>query len=1044
MKNEKCLKTTSKKALHRFTALAAVLLAVCLVFMTPAAALTADTGWGTGYDTLTEFSIADAGDLAQFAAMVNGGKDFSGKTVKLTADINLNNEEWTQIGTKDKPFSGIFDGQGHTISNLKVTDENYVGFFGYVKGDVTKLKTSISGVYNTEDNKFTSPKDTYTAKIGNFNLVNVDVSGKEFVGTAVGCAECAYIYGITVGTKDSTVDVIKSVDTGSEKLGGVVGYGLSSFIYGCTNNADITSVPYVDGRGDSYNIGGIVGAMRNSPGYVSIISDCTNNGDITYVLTAGGAGGICGQTSLGKTSGLVIYNCVNNGDITISTTCVENPGKSSAGMASGIIGITNGDTPIILANCINNGEIKTAEGSNTVSSLNGLIGYCGNFKAIDCEVNGKISGDAVDIGGIVGYFFSPAVDNFIKGKGTTVSAAIDNTNNGGATSSYIATIDGSTGNFAVIKDVSFTSAEKFVKALPVSGKVKFESVTVSDDPVTINLKANPMTLDVTGVSPAKFSIDVSSIVGETTTTVILPDDADVELTGTGTASTAATLVLKGTGIKVTNNADLSSITLVIEDADGAKIVNSELGELSYIKVSGSENVEIQNEGKVTKRVIFEKSSNNAVLINYGTIGSTGETDAGNQHTIYTDNSNNLLVHNHGTIQAQPSSGAPGYVIHVSSSTGLVFLNYKDAELISGDDTYIFPELSTAEGSKLFAFANSIKYSDGTYYNFGGAFAYKANNIVALNITQMPYKTEYNVGETFDPTGLVVKANFTTTTGTGYNEVELDNAWLVFENTTIAADKPVTVSFLGSFKTEIRVTVNTPVEPETPEIPDVPETPDVPEVPDNQDRPSSSGTSTGDYQYYPRAVPTDGIVSFGSSKVVKGMELPAGSDGTVTLNTKPTFAMPENGFYAFEIDAPGYNLDAKINGGLSFQIPVADLEAEGFTANDIVLFHGTVAEDGKITWEALPTNLVKVENGIAYYKAAINGCSPFYIGFVEDGSIVNTEVVDPVTPPTETPDVPGTDLPDIPGVQDEPEEPSSPAPILAVLAGLGAAVVLRRK
>ena len=211
--------------------------------------------------------------------------------------------------------------------------------------------------------------------------------------------------------------------------------------------------------------------------------------------------------------------------------------------------------------------------------------------------------------------------------------------------------------------------------------------------------------------------------------------------------------------------------------------------------------------------------------------------------------------------------------------------------------------------------------------------------------------------------------------------------------------------------------------------------------------SAVDTGSGNYQYYPRSVPTDGIVDFGTSKVVTGMELPAGSDGTVTLNIKPTFAMPENGFYAFEIDAPGYNLDAKINGGLSFQIPVADLEAAGWTAEDIVLFHGTVGEDGKITWEALPTNLVKNENGVAYYKAAINGCSPFYIGFVKDGSVVNTEVVDPVTP--ETPETPVTpDEPEVLPPVDEPETPEqpteSPAPILAVLAGLGAAVVLRRK
>ena len=226
----------------------------------------------------------------------------------------------------------------------------------------------------------------------------------------------------------------------------------------------------------------------------------------------------------------------------------------------------------------------------------------------------------------------------------------------------------------------------------------------------------------------------------------------------------------------------------------------------------------------------------------------------------------------------------------------------------------------------------------------------------------------------------------------------------------------------------------------------------PEEISENDEVISSGTSgkdtgSGNYQYYPRSVTSDCIVDFGSSKVVKGMELPAGSSGTVTLNTKPTFAMPENGFYAFEIDAPGYNLDAKINGGLSFQIPVADLEAAGFTAKDIVLFHGTVAEDGKIVWEALPTNLVKNENGVAYYKAAINGCSPFYIGFVKDGSVVNTEVVDPVTP--ETPETPVTpDEPEVLPPVDEPETPEqpteSPAPILAVLAGLGAAAVLRRK
>ena len=207
--------------------------------------------------------------------------------------------------------------------------------------------------------------------------------------------------------------------------------------------------------------------------------------------------------------------------------------------------------------------------------------------------------------------------------------------------------------------------------------------------------------------------------------------------------------------------------------------------------------------------------------------------------------------------------------------------------------------------------------------------------------------------------------------------------------------------------------------------------------------SSKDTGSGNYQYYPRDVPANGIIDFGTSPVVKGMELPAGSSGKVTLNTKPTFTMPENGYYAFEIDAPGYNTDAKINGAISFQIPVADHEAAGYTAEDIILFHGTVAEDETIIWEVLPTNLVKNEDGVAYYKAAINSCSPFYIGFVEDGSVVNTEVVEPITPeqpvtPDEPEVLPPVDEPEIP------EGPASPAPLLAVLVALGAAVVLRRK
>ena len=129
---------TSAKPLYRFAATAAVLLAVCLVFMMPVSAeWTVDSKWGSNYDSITEFDIADAGDLAQFSKMVNEGNTFQGKTVKLTADIDLENQEWTPIGDDgyNNLFSGTFDGNGKTISGLQITSANdgFVGLFGFIK-----------------------------------------------------------------------------------------------------------------------------------------------------------------------------------------------------------------------------------------------------------------------------------------------------------------------------------------------------------------------------------------------------------------------------------------------------------------------------------------------------------------------------------------------------------------------------------------------------------------------------------------------------------------------------------------------------------------------------------------------------------------------------------------------------------------------------------------------------------------------------------------------------------------------------------------------
>ncbi|MBR6826294.1 MAG: heparinase II/III family protein, partial [Oscillospiraceae bacterium] len=91
--------------------------------------------------------IQTAAQLRLFAYKVNTGTTYSGKTVRLGNNIDLDSVEWIPIGgntaangSKGKIFKGTFDGQGYSISNLSVTANRfYVGFFGSVQGTVRNL-----------------------------------------------------------------------------------------------------------------------------------------------------------------------------------------------------------------------------------------------------------------------------------------------------------------------------------------------------------------------------------------------------------------------------------------------------------------------------------------------------------------------------------------------------------------------------------------------------------------------------------------------------------------------------------------------------------------------------------------------------------------------------------------------------------------------------------------------------------------------------------------------------------------------------------------
>ncbi len=109
---------------------------------------------GVYYDNVDTYYVFNGNGLAWVANEVNATssyKDsFATQTVKLIEDIDLGGAEWTPIGDyrfDANRFGGTFDGQGHTISNFKITkktakddaNKSSYGFFGNLRGTVKNL-----------------------------------------------------------------------------------------------------------------------------------------------------------------------------------------------------------------------------------------------------------------------------------------------------------------------------------------------------------------------------------------------------------------------------------------------------------------------------------------------------------------------------------------------------------------------------------------------------------------------------------------------------------------------------------------------------------------------------------------------------------------------------------------------------------------------------------------------------------------------------------------------------------------------------------------
>ena len=204
--------------------------------------------------------ITTAQQLKQLADEVNAGDSKSGKTVLLMNDIDLSvYPNWSPIGTYSQvscPFSGVFDGQNHTISNLTCTsaDTNgYAGLFGNFNGKVQNVILRDAQITVVGSYAGTVVCENKGGQVLNCAMIGGSVKGKCDVGGVVGynggTVENCYATGdVTAlsGTWDYYAGGVVCYNEGTvqncyaagrveseERAGGVVGYNIQGTIQNC-------------------------------------------------------------------------------------------------------------------------------------------------------------------------------------------------------------------------------------------------------------------------------------------------------------------------------------------------------------------------------------------------------------------------------------------------------------------------------------------------------------------------------------------------------------------------------------------------------------------------------------------------------------------------------------------------------------------------------------------------------------------------------------------------------------------------------------------
>lgn len=316
----------------------------------------------------------------------------------LTADIDLGGESWSPIGVIEldandpageapvvgKAFSGVFDGNGHTISNYSVTGSMGAGLFGVVAQGTVKDLT----------------------------LENVRVEGGMMAAAAIGYAWNATVDNVDLVGESMVTGVVENGQA-PNMIAGILGAGMDSSLKNCdVSGCTLTMNTLPDAvtlTSNVHDAGLLGGGLENCVLEACTVSDSSILVDGSYCF---GIGGLSGCAMLAES----VANCaVTNVNVTVG---------DNAYLVGGMLGYTgrDGDALTNVTGCSAT-NVTVTVGADS-SRVGGLIGggfyieaykdYFPNptgFSLTDCSASGVISAEnGAAIGGLIGCAYHCPID----------------------------------------------------------------------------------------------------------------------------------------------------------------------------------------------------------------------------------------------------------------------------------------------------------------------------------------------------------------------------------------------------------------------------------------------------------------------------------------------------------------------------------------------------------------------------------------------------------------------------------------------------------